>query len=86
MHHHSTMQVVTYILAIMLFFGGFGPGARTCNAVRYISKMEHSRMGLQLVRPEFQQRRIPRPRVFPPVANRERSQGAPPRTPPGTTN
>ncbi|KAF9670138.1 hypothetical protein SADUNF_Sadunf13G0037300 [Salix dunnii] len=62
--------------AITLFFGGFGPGARTCYAVRYISKMEHSRMGLQLVKPEFERRRIP---IYAPVANRMRSQGAPPR-------
>jgi|UPI0001D46380 hypothetical protein len=50
------MQVLSYILlAIMLFFGAFGPGARTCYAVRYVNKMEHSRTGLRA----FQKRTIP---------------------------
>jgi hypothetical protein len=32
------MQVLTYILlAIMLFFGAFGPGARTCSAVQELA-------------------------------------------------
>uniref|UniRef100_A0A3N7G4J6 Uncharacterized protein n=1 Tax=Populus trichocarpa TaxID=3694 RepID=A0A3N7G4J6_POPTR len=50
------MQVLPYILlAVMLFFGAFGPGARTCYAVRYVNKMEHSRTGLRA----FQKRTIP---------------------------
>jgi len=50
------MQVLTYILlAIMLFFVAFGPGARTCYAVRYVNKMEHSRTGLRA----FEKRDIP---------------------------
>jgi hypothetical protein len=61
------MQVLSYILlAIMLFFGAFGPGARTCYAVRYVNKMEHSRMGLRA----FEKRTIPKYRVFSPNPNR----------------
>jgi hypothetical protein len=66
-HRHITMQVLSYILlAIMLFFGAFGPGARTCYAVRYVNKMEHSRMGLRA----FEKRTIPKYRVFSPNPNR----------------
>jgi hypothetical protein len=55
-HRHITMQVFAYILlAIMLFSGAFGPGARTCYAVRYVNKMEHSRTGLRV----FEKRDIP---------------------------
>ncbi|KAI9383202.1 hypothetical protein POPTR_013G045333v4 [Populus trichocarpa] len=66
------MQVLTYILlAIMLFFGAFGPGARTCYAVRYVNKMEHSRTGLRA----FQKRDIPAGGGFPaPARNKPRSQ------------
>jgi hypothetical protein len=71
------MQVLSYIsLAIMLFFGAFGPGARTCYAVRYANKMEHSRMGLHA----FEKRIIPEPRVFPPARNPPHSTFSPPRT------
>jgi hypothetical protein len=75
------MQVLSYILlAIMLFFGAFGPGARTCYAVRYVNKMEHSRMGLRA----FEKRTIP-PRVSSPALNRQRRQFVPPRPPPPVT-
>jgi len=77
-HHHITMQVLPYILlAIMLFFGAFGPGARTCYAVRYVNKMEHSRTGLRA----FQKRRIPAPRVSPPTLNGRRAYIGPPHPP-----
>jgi len=57
------MQVLSYILlAVMLFFGAFGPGARTCYAVRYVNKMEHSRTGLRA----FQKRDIPAGGRYPP--------------------
>jgi hypothetical protein len=73
------MQVLTYMLAIMLFFGAFGPGARTCYAVQYLNKMEHSRMGLRA----FEKRIIPAPRVSAPDPNRMHIQIAPPpRSPP----
>nr|TKR71291.1 hypothetical protein D5086_0000302020 [Populus alba] len=64
----------------MLFFGAFGPGARTCYAVRYLNKMEHSRIGLRA----FKKRTIPY-RVFPPARNRPRRQFVPPRPPPPGT-
>jgi hypothetical protein len=73
------MQVLSYILlAIMLFFGAFGPGARTCYAVRYVNKMEHSRTGLRA----FEKRIIPAPRVSAPDPNRMHIQIAPPPRPP----
>jgi len=49
------------LLAIMLFFGAFGPGARTCYAVRYVNKMEHSRTGFRA----FEKRTIPASGGFP---------------------
>ncbi|KAG6751795.1 hypothetical protein POTOM_044002 [Populus tomentosa] len=50
------MQVLSSILlAILLLFGAFGPGARTCYAVRYLNEMEHSRIGLRA----FEKRDIP---------------------------
>jgi len=66
------MQVLTYtLLAIMLFFGAFGPGARTCYAVRYVNKMEHSRTGLRA----FQKRDIPAGGGFPAPARNEMRRG-----------
>ncbi|KAL3573706.1 hypothetical protein D5086_024319 [Populus alba] len=50
------MKVLSSILlAILLLFGAFGPGARTCYAVRYLNKMEHSRIGFHA----FEKRTIP---------------------------
>ncbi|KAJ6974763.1 hypothetical protein NC653_030791 [Populus alba x Populus x berolinensis] len=73
------MQVLSSILlAILLLFGAFGPGARTCFAVRHVNKMEHSRMGLRAL----EKRRIPAHRVSPPDPNRMRSQFVPPQRPP----
>uniref|UniRef100_A0A3N7GVN6 Secreted protein n=1 Tax=Populus trichocarpa TaxID=3694 RepID=A0A3N7GVN6_POPTR len=72
------MQVLSYILlAIMLFFGAFGPGARTCYAVRYVNKMEHSRTGLRA----FQKRTIPAPWVSPPTLNVRHGHLVPPSGP-----
>ncbi|KAJ6974754.1 hypothetical protein NC653_030782 [Populus alba x Populus x berolinensis] len=66
------------LLAILVLFGAFGPGARTCFAVRYVNKMEHSRIGLRA----FEKRRIPAHRLSPPDPNRMRSQFVPPQRPP----
>ncbi|KAL9379216.1 hypothetical protein Peur_027698 [Populus x canadensis] len=73
------MHVLSYILlAIMLFFGAFGPGARTCYAVRYVNKMEPSRTGFRV----FEKRDIPAGGRFPaPARNKPRGQVVPP--PPG---
>ena len=71
------MEVLSSILlAILLLFGALGPGARTCYAVRYLNKMEHSRIGLRA--PE--KRIIPDP-VSPPDPNRLHGQFVPPSLP-----
>ena len=75
------MQVLSSILlAILLLFGAFGPGARTCYAVRYVNKMEHSRMGLRA----FEKRDVLVGGGYPgaPDHNTLHAQAAPPSPPP----